>query len=55
MLSIKMIYSILFSPAPRGEMGNAFDYLKRRMPYLSNRYKAKDLQETPKIVLRDIL
>jgi hypothetical protein len=50
MLNIGLIYTALSSPEAKGKVEKAFDYLQRRVPYLCERYKVRDLKEAQKIV-----
>ena len=49
-LDISLIYAAEGSPESKGKLEKAFDYLQRRIPYLCERYKVKDLLEARKIV-----
>lgn len=50
MLNIGLIYTSPSSPEAKGKVEKAFDYLQRRVPYLCERYKVRDLKEAQKIV-----
>lgn len=50
MLNIGLIYTAPSSPEAKGKVEKAFDYLQRRVPYLCERYKVRDLKEAQKIL-----
>lgn len=49
-LNIGLIYTAPSSPEARGKVEKAFDCLQRRVLYLCERYRVKDLKEGQKIV-----
>jgi hypothetical protein len=51
LLDIGLIYAAEGSPESKGKVEKSFDYLQRRLPYLCERYKGKDLLEAQKIVV----
>lgn len=50
MLDIGLIYTAPDYPEAKGKVERAFDYLQRRVPYLCERYKVRDLKEAQKIL-----
>jgi hypothetical protein len=50
MLDIGLIYTEEGSPEAKGKVEKAFDYFQRRVPYLCERYKVRDVPEAQKIV-----
>ena len=50
MLDIGLIYTEEGSPEAKGKVEKAFDYFQRRVPYLCERHKVRDVAESQKIV-----
>lgn len=49
-IDIGLIYTAEASPESKGKVEKSFDYLQRRIPYLCERHKVRDLVEARKIV-----
>lgn len=49
-LDIGLIYAAEGSPESKGKVEKAFDYFQRRIPYLCERHKVRDVVEAQKIV-----